>query len=145
MSSLVLILEIAGRRTAIAASEVHSVVELEAVCPVPRAPAHVLGLTALRSSTLTVVDAAVCVGLPGHGRAEERARSAIVDHAGHRYALVVDRIDDVAQVLSDPTPVPGDVGQDWARVSHGLIETDRGPALLLSLEQLLAVPSAIAA
>lgn len=142
MSNLVLILEVAGRRIALRTGEVQSVVELEAIQPVPRAPSHILGLAPLRSSTLTVIDTAVAAGA---GCARGSERSAIVDHAGHRYALVVDAIDDVASVITDPAPVPGSMGPGWSRVAEGLIETDRGPALLLSIEALVAGPLAMAA
>jgi purine-binding chemotaxis protein CheW len=145
MTGLVVIVEVAGRRAALLTAEVQSVVELETISPVPRAPAFVLGLTALRSSTLTVVDAAAAIGLPAHGLPEAGARAAIVDHAGLRYALVVDEIDDVAEALGEPTPVPGEAGPGWERVSQGLIETDRGPALLIDLGTLLAGPPLVAA
>lgn len=145
MNGLVVIIEVAGRRAALRTSEVQSVVELDNISPVPRAPGFVLGLTALRSSTLTVVDAAAAIGLPAHGLPDAGARAAIVDHAGHRYALVVDDIDDVAEALGDPTPVPGEAGPGWERVSQGLVETDRGPALLIDLGTLLAGPSLVPA
>ena len=145
MTALVVIVEVAGRRAALRTSEVQSVVELDAISPVPRAPGFVLGLTALRSSTLTVVDAAAAIGLPAHGLPEAGTRAAIVDHAGHRYALVVDEIDDVAEARGDPAPVPGEAGPGWERVSQGLIETDRGPALLIDLGTLLAGPPLVAA
>ena len=54
MSELVVIVEIGHRRAALRTGDVQSVVELEAISVVPRAPAFVFGLTALRSSTLTV-------------------------------------------------------------------------------------------
>lgn len=145
MNDLVLILEVAGRRVALRASDVHSVVELENVRPVPRAPSHVLGLTALRSNTLTVIDTAATAGVSQRRALEDGERSAIVDHGGHRYALVVDAIDDVAEALSVAGPVPGEMGSGWARVAEGLIETDRGPALLLSIDELVAGPTALAA
>jgi purine-binding chemotaxis protein CheW len=145
MNDLLVVMEIAGRRAAVRTSDVQSVVELEAVCPVPRAPKFVLGLTALRSSTLTVIDAAAAIGLPAHGIPQAGARAAVVDHAGHRYALVVDRIDDVAEALGAPTPVPGEAGAGWERVSQGLVETDRGPALLVDLATLLAGPPLVTA
>jgi purine-binding chemotaxis protein CheW len=145
MSNLVVIVEIAGRRAALRTADVQSVVELDAVSRVPGAPGFVLGLTALRSSTLTVIDAAAAIGLPPHGLPEAGARAVIVDHAGHRYALVVDLIDDVAEALCDPTAVPGEAGAGWQRASEGLIETDRGPALLIALGALLAGPMAVAA
>ena len=145
MNQLVVVIEIAGRRAALRTTEVQSVVELEAICSVPGAPRFVLGLTALRSNTLTVIDAAAAIGLPPHGLPETGARAVIVDHSGHRYALVVDAIDDVAAALGDPAPVAGDAGFGWDRMSEGLIETDRGPALLISLGALLAGPPLVAA
>ena len=145
MSNLVVMLEIAGRSAALRTAEVQSVVELDTVCCVPGAPDFVLGLTALRSSTLTVIDAAAAIGLRPHGPPETGARAVIVDHAGHRYALVVDVIDDVAEALCDPAPVPGEAGPGWQRASEGLIETDRGPALLIALATLLAGPLQLAA
>jgi purine-binding chemotaxis protein CheW len=145
MNSLVVMLEIAGRRAALRTADVQSVVELDAICGVPRAPGFVLGLTALRSNTLTVIDAAAAIGLRPHGAPEAGARAVIVDHAGHRYALVVDAIDDVAEALCDPVPVPGEAGAGWQRASQGLIETDRGPALLIDLGVLLSGPALAAA
>lgn len=145
MNGLVLLLTIAGRRAALRTAEVHSVVELDALAPVPQAPGFVIGLSALRSITLTVVDAAAALGLAAPARPAVGARAAIVDHAGHRYALVVDDIHDVAEQSSEPRPVPGEAGPGWQRASEGLIETAHGPALLLSLEMLLSGPAPLAA
>jgi purine-binding chemotaxis protein CheW len=145
MNGLVLLLTIAGRRAALPTAEVHSVVELDALVPVPQAPGFVIGLSALRSNTLTVIDAAAAIGLAAPARPPAGARAAIVDHAGHRYALVVDDILDVAEQFSEPCPVPGEAGPGWQRASQGLIETAHGPALLLSLEVLLAGPAPLAA
>lgn len=145
MSELVLVMTVAGRAAALPAGEIQSVVELENVVPVPRAPAHVLGLSALRSSTLTVIDVAAAIGLPPRGLPNSGERVAIVDHAGHRYALAVSAIDDIAEVYGEPRPVPGDIGAGWQRASSGLVETARGPALLVSLDAILGVKSAAAA
>ena len=145
MNELVLVFTLAGRRAALSTRDIHSVVELDGVTAIPLAPAFVLGLGALRSITLTVVDAAAALGLPPAGTPANGARAAIVDHVGHRYALVVDEIEDVAEQLSDPEPVPGDAGPGWQHAGKGLIETTRGPALLLSLDALIEGPSALAA
>jgi purine-binding chemotaxis protein CheW len=145
MNDLVLLFTLGGRRAALRTAEVHSVVELDGLTAVPRAPDFVLGLSALRSITLTVIDAAAALCLAPPLPPESGARAAIVDHDGHRYALVVDEIDDVAEQLSQPSAVPGEAGPGWQRASEGLIETARGPALLLSLEILLSGPAAHAA
>lgn len=145
MNELALVFTLAGRRVALRTADLHSVVEIEHVTPIPSSPAWVLGLSALRSITLTVVDAAAAIGLAAPAMPDKGARSAIVNHDGHRYALVVDAIDDVAELLTEPAPVPGEAGPGWQRVSEGLVETARGPALLISLGALLAGPAEMAA
>ena len=56
MNELLLIVSIAGSRVALPAAAVESVVELDALISVPRAPDHLAGLSALRSRVLTVID-----------------------------------------------------------------------------------------
>jgi purine-binding chemotaxis protein CheW len=56
MNELLLIVSIAGSRVALLAADVESVVEIDTLIPVPRAPGHLAGLSALRSRVLTVID-----------------------------------------------------------------------------------------
>ncbi|MXO75810.1 chemotaxis protein CheW [Altererythrobacter aerius] len=142
MTGQVLLMTIAGRRVALPTMDVHSVVELEDVHRVPRAPAHIAGMTALRSSTLTVIDAVSAIGFADARDKAADLRAAVVDHAGHRYALRVQDIEDVAQCHGSASVISADMGDQWARVSKGLVETDRGPALLLDLGALIAGPAA---
>jgi len=136
MNELLLMCLIAGRRAAIPAVRVLSVIEVEAVTPVPRAPAFIVGLTALRSQALTVIDCRVSLGFPASERISG-SRAAVVEHEGHRYALMVDEAFDVAEALSDPVQVPGGFGEGWLRAARGMIETADGPALLVDVEALL--------
>lgn len=131
MNELVVTLVIAGRRAAIRAPAVHSVVDLGPVTPVPRAPGHVRGLTALRSAAMTVIDCALALGLPSDCADPSGRRAAVVEDEGHLYALLVDEVDDVVESESAPAPVPGDAGSGWERAAIGMIETARGPALMV--------------
>jgi two-component system chemotaxis response regulator CheY len=133
MNDLVLLCRVAGRSAAISARDVQAVVELDGIVAVPRAPAHVLGLSALRSNTLTVIDVAAAMGVAPPTPLSPASRVAIVDHEGHRYALAVGAVEDVAETLSEPAPVPGEAGPGWQAASDGLIETAMGPALRLSV------------
>ncbi|MEM8725176.1 MAG: chemotaxis protein CheW, partial [Pseudomonadota bacterium] len=49
MNELMIIVEIAGRRCALNAHDVSSVIELGEVTPVPRTPDYIAGITAMRS------------------------------------------------------------------------------------------------
>lgn len=144
MNDLLLICLIAGRRAAISATRVLSVIEVEAITPIPRTPEFIVGVTALRSQALTVIDCRVSLGFPS-SKSVVGSRAAVVEHEGHRYALVVDEAFDVALAQSDPVTVPGGFGAGWARAATGMVETETGPALLVDVEQLIAGPQRAAA
>ena len=144
MNQLLLMCLIAGRRAAIPAVRVLSVIEIEAVTPIPVTPDFIIGLTALRSQALTVIDCRVSLGFPASERVLG-SRAAVVEHEGHRYALLVDEAFDVTESLSEPVQVPGGFGEDWRRAAKGMVETEGGPALLVDVEQLLLGPNRAAA
>jgi chemotaxis signal transduction protein len=131
MNELVLTLVVAGRRVALRAPHVHSVVELGKVSPVPRAPDFVKGLTALRSAAMTVIDCAAALGLPSEDGDAQGRRAAVIEDQGHLYALLVDDVDDVVESHTAPAAVPGDAGTGWDQAAVGMIETAAGPALLI--------------
>lgn len=138
MNRLLLTVTIAGQRVALPSDQVHSVVELEALTPVPRAPSHVAGLSPLRSRVLTVIDCRSSLGLSPTLGPKERANAIAVEHDGHVYALLVEAIDDVAHAIGEASPVRASLGQGWNRVARGMIETDRGPMLLVNVEEIIA-------
>jgi purine-binding chemotaxis protein CheW len=138
---LLVIAQIAGRRCALSALDVKSVIDIGAITPIPRAPAHITGITALRSQALTVIDCRLAIGFAGQTWATDE-RAAVVADGGHSYALLVDRIEDITTAVGDPGQVPGGFGPEWSRVAYGMIETMIGPALLIDLPALLAGPEA---
>ena len=144
MNELLLMCTIAGRRAAITAIEVQSVIEVETITPIPGTPEFILGLTALRSQALTVIDCALAIGLEGGTRSAER-RAAVVEIDKHLYALLVDEAHDVGEARSDPVAVPGGFGEGWQRAARGMVETDGGPTLLIHIEALVSGPMRAAA
>ena len=143
MSERLLIAYIDGRRIAIPAPQVHSVIELDSVMPVPLAPAFITGITALRSRALTVVDCRLAIGLEPAGAPCSQA--IVTERDGYLYALRIDSADDVAEQLGKPSRGPGQLGEGWNRVTHGMVETAIGPALLVDIDRLIAGPAAQAA
>ena len=144
MNELMLLCMIAGRRAAIPAGDVRSVVDIEAFTVVPGAPRHIPGLTALRSHALTLIDCRVALGFEPTANLIG-CRAAVVDHQGHSYALLLDQAHDVAEAQSDAQPVPGGFGTAWQRAATGMVETREGPALVLCVASLIAGPLAAAA
>ena len=138
MNELLLMCMIAGRRAAIPAIRVQSVIEIAEITPIPGAPSFIRGLTALRSQALTVIDCPVALGLePGETPAQQRA--AVVDIEGHLYALLVDAAYDVGEARSEPIEVPGGFGPGWqAAARQG---TPRLPILAAHQYAAVAGPS----
>ena len=142
MNELLLIVTVAGSRVALPAAAIESVVELDTLIPVPRAPAHVAGLSALRSRVLTVIDCRRSLELGSTESTEGIREAAVVEVEGHHYALIVDVVEDVVEALSDPSAVRAAMGAGWERVSKGMVETEEGPLLLVDIEKLIAGPTA---
>jgi purine-binding chemotaxis protein CheW len=138
-SQLLVIAQIAGRRCALSALDVKSVIELGIVTPIPRTPDYIAGITALRSQALTVIDCRLAIGLSADAWPTDH-RAAVVSEGGHAYALMVDGIEDITTAIGEQGQVPGGFGAEWSRVATGMIETQIGPALLIDLAALLAGP-----
>jgi purine-binding chemotaxis protein CheW len=139
MGRLLVIAQIAGRRCALSALDVKSVIELGTITPIPRTPDYIAGITALRSQALTVIDCRLAIGLGAEDWPTDH-RAAVVSEGGHAYALMVDGIEDITTAIGDAGQVPGGFGPEWSRVATGMIETQIGPALLIDLAALLAGP-----
>ena len=138
---LLVILQIAGRRCALSALDVRSVIETGTITPIPRSPVWIAGITALRSQALTVIDCRRAIGL-ADGDWPTDHRAAVITEGGHSYALLVDGIEDITTAAGEPGQIPGGFGAEWSRVALGMIETMAGPALLIDLPALLAGPEA---
>ena len=137
MNELLLVVTIAGERVALAAAAVESVVELDTLIPVPRAPAHVAGLSALRSRVLTVIDCKRSLELGESDCSGGIQEAAVVELDGHHYALIVDLVEDVVEALSEPAPVRASMGAGWERVCKGMVNTEAGTLLLVDVAALI--------
>ena len=142
MNELLLVVQIAGQRVALPAARIESVVELDTLIAVPRAAAHVAGLSALRSRVLTVISCRRSLGLEEGGKdtATGLLEAAVTELDGHHYALIVDGVEDVLEALSDPVPVRAAMGEGWERVSSGMVETEEGALLQIDVAALVAGP-----
>jgi len=140
VNRLLLIVTIGGRRIALGADRINSVIELECLTPVPRAPVHVAGLSALRSRVLTVIDCRSSLELEAAPADADRSHAAVVEVAGHLYALLVDTIEDVVSGETDCTPLRTRLGRGWERAALGMVESDIGPLLLLDVAAIVAGP-----
>lgn len=146
MNDLYLIAQIAGQRIALATETVDSVVHVAHTTTVPLAPPHLLGLAALRSRVITMIDARAALGLEPDKDAKDATRTTVVVNLdGHQYGLVVDAVEDVCAIPEPPSPVRSRLGAGWARASLGLLDHEGVSLLLIDPAALVAGPAAIAA
>lgn len=138
MNQLLLIVNIAGQMVALRAEDVQSVIELDSLIAVPRAPAHIAGLSALRSRLLTVIDCQRSLGMESSGNRKAGTVAAVVMHDNHAYALMLDAVQDVTEAWSDPAPVRAELGDGWDRVTIGMVETEKGPLVLVNTAAMIA-------
>ena len=137
MNELLLVVTIAGERIALPSAAVESVVELDALIPVPRAAPHVAGLSALRSRVLTVIDCMRALELGVTDCSDGIREAVVVELDGHHYALMVDTVEDVVEALSEPSPVRAAMGSGWERIAKGMVETENGPLLVVEVAALI--------
>jgi purine-binding chemotaxis protein CheW len=134
MSGLYLIAHVAGRTVAIASNQVESVVDIGEITVVPRAPALVRGLAALRSRVVTVIDTRIALGLTGN---HDTSRAVIVRAEGHSYAMLVDALDDVSPFVMQPLANGLALAPEWRAIARGLVERDGEPILAIDLTALI--------
>lgn len=132
MNSLYLFGRIAGTPVAIRASEVEAVVRMGALSPTPGVARHVVGLAALRSRVLTIIDVAMLVA-PEDACATARPFGIVCDLSGHSYGMLVDEVTDICEVEGDPLPVRGRIGESWRKYVEGVVMHDGVTHLLVSL------------
>jgi purine-binding chemotaxis protein CheW len=139
MRDLYLTVDMAGEKAALPAHYVESVVEIDDVAPVPCAAPHVLGLFALRSRVLTVIDSNAALGVGRHRR-HDTMQAVIVTVDEHLYGLLVDQVDDVVAIEGAAMPPRALLTPGWAAMTEGVLEHDGAPLLLLDVPALINGP-----
>jgi purine-binding chemotaxis protein CheW len=132
---------VGGAKYALGARYITEVIRLSELTPIPGAPAHVLGVTNLRGTVLTVIDPCELFGLPRRGLSDasyiavfgkERAECGLlVHHASEVSAIPTSSI----TAFSDGHP-----GKDGAFI-QGLLP---GGQMLLDGERLFRAPDLFA-
>ncbi len=142
--TLKLIARVAGQQIAISADLVESVVEIEAITPVPLAAPHIAGLAALRSRVLTIIDTYAALEL-GRSPRDGLLQAIVVTIDHHLYGLLVDEVVDVVAFAGEPDPLHAGLSRGWANAAMGIVEHEGQALLQLDPARIVAGPVAIAA
>jgi len=144
MAELLLIVRLGGERIALPAADVESVVEIDALTPVPGAAGHVAGLAALRSRVLTVIDGLASLD-PSRRLGEGRREAVMTVVDGHPYALLVEAVEDVVEAGGERQPAAASLAGGWSRIALATVEAEGDLLLLADIEALIAGPAREAA
>ncbi len=130
--------EVAGQIYALEVEYLREIVRMQAITPLPDAPALIEGVVDLRGSVIPVVDLARCLGLAG-SEGGSASRIVIVEYAGLAVGLGVDAATDVMALASDRLEaVPALATKAGDRsVSHVVRREGESPVMVISLERLI--------
>lgn len=131
-----LLCRIGKTAVALAADQIEAVVKVDQIVPVPGAPPCVRGLAAIRSRLLTLIDTASLVG----EKSAHPTYMAILTVAGHGYGLLLDGIDDVAEITAVGT-LPATAEAGWATVDPLLGDHAGELVLVIDPKQFIAAAS----
>ena len=117
---------------------VESIIRMQTITAVPRAPSFIEGLTNLRGTVLPVIDLRRRLGLPVEEETKE-TRIVVVEINGMTVGMVVDGVSEVLQVpeenIEPPPPVVSTV--DSAFIT-GIAKVDERLIILLNLSKVLS-------
>lgn len=121
---------------AVMVSEVKEVLKKRELTPVPNAPAHILGVTALRGPILPVIDLCRRMGIPAADR-DEKSRILVLNLNDEDAGIVVDRVTGVVRIHPESVrPVP-DTLEGGGEFLKGIARKGDRMYILLDIEKAL--------
>ncbi len=138
MENQLVVFDLANEHYGVDIAAVESIIKMQAITVVPRAPAFVEGVTNLRGSVLPVIDLRKRFGL-AHSHDNAECLIVVVEMSGAAVGLVVDGVSEVLSVTPDeiepPSPIVTTVDSAFIR---GIAKADERLVILLDLGKVLS-------
>ncbi len=110
------------------------------ITPVPTAPDFVVGVVNLRGNILSVIDIRTFFGLPAVEMAE-KSRILVVEGAGLRIGVVVERVEEITQTGTDslkpPLSLDKGITEDYVK---GIVTLRGDMLIVVDMEKILSNP-----
>lgn len=139
MEQLLVVFDLASEQYGLDIGSVESIIKMQAITVVPRAPHFVEGVTNLRGKVLPVIDLRKRFGLP-HGEVNKDMRIVVVEMAGTTVGIIVDGVSEVLRVNSEaiepPSPIVTTVDSAFIR---GIAKVNDRLVILLDLGKVLSL------
>lgn len=134
MTELYVLASVGGQQIAFDATRVEAVVDIAMVVPVPLSADHVLGLAAIRSQVVTVIDCSAVVAL---APVAPTGRAIVTAVDGHRYALRVEQVDDVVSGAVRLADTQAPLDGRWAGISEAVVDIGGAFAVVIDPARLV--------
>jgi len=139
MENQLVVFDLANEHYGVDIGAVESIIKMQEITVVPRAPRFVEGVTNLRGAVLPVIDLRKRFGLPA-GEATQETRIVVTGMAGITAGMVVDGVSEVLRVpeeaIEPPSPLVMTV--DSAFIT-GIAKVDERLVILLDLGKVLSL------
>ena len=125
---------LSGEEYVVAVPQVNEVLKMWSLTPVPNAPEHILGVSSLRGTMLTIIDLGKRLGL-GPAAMNEKSRVVVVTVDDEKVGFIVDRVTGVVKLSPDlvrPVPETVEHGVEFLR---GIARKGERLFILLDLDK----------
>jgi purine-binding chemotaxis protein CheW len=138
MEQQLVVFDLANEHYGVNISAVESIIKMQAITAVPRAPSFVEGVTNLRGSVVPVIDLRQRFGLPA-GEETKETRIVVVEMGGTTVGMVVDGVSEVLSVTEEDIEPPSPIVMtiDSAFIT-GIAKVDDRLIILLDLGKVLS-------
>jgi purine-binding chemotaxis protein CheW len=136
-SEQLVVMELANESYGVDIGAVNTIIRMQEVTAIPRAPSFVEGVINLRGSIIPVIDLRKRFGLP-QGEVTKASRIVVVEAQGQMIGMVVDVVVETlrlpASAIEPPSPVVTTVDSAYVR---GVGKHDSRLVILLDLDKVL--------
>jgi len=138
MEQQLVVFDLANEHYGVDIGAVESIIKMQAITAVPRAPSFVEGVTNLRGTVLPVIDLRQRFGLQAEEETKE-TRIVVVEMGGATVGMVVDGVSEVLQVAEEaiepPSPIVMTIDSTFIT---GIAKVDERLIILLDLGKVLS-------
>lgn len=138
-SQEIVIFNLGKEKFALYTDQVRGIEEMQDIVPVPLAPEYLSGLINLRGEITTVMDLRKRLQMKSIQSGPDVV-IIIVEHNQETAGLVVDRVESVEPVRSQPKDLPENIARSAnGRFYDKVIDINREKVIILNLDKLLSV------
>lgn len=125
---------LSGEEYVVAVGQVNEVLKMWSLTPVPNAPEHILGVSSLRGTMLTIIDLGKRLGL-GPAAMSEKSRVVVVTVNDEKVGFIVDRVTGVVKLSPDLVRAVPETVEHGVEFLRGIARKNDRLFILLDLDK----------